>query len=156
MAGWRFRSTSWCRRYYKTGGGAVIPADLHLAGAGICSSLRRGLTGESLPVEKAATTRQPEHSNPLECDALCFMGTTVVSGTAQAMVIATGADTLFGQTGGVFVEQEKRAECLSAGDRPRQYAADSLYAGDGFGGVVINGYTKGDWWEAALFGFRSR
>ena len=31
--------------------------------------------------------------NPLECDTLCFMGTTVVSGTAQAIVTATGGNT---------------------------------------------------------------
>ncbi len=104
------------------------------------------LTGESLPVEKAATTRQPEHSNPLECDTLCFMGTTVVSGTAQAMVIATGADIRFGQLAGRVSGPGKREQCLSARDQPRQYAADSLYAGDGTGGAVIDdGFTERRW-----------
>ncbi|MBD4208164.1 hypothetical protein GUH47_19680, partial [Xanthomonas citri pv. citri] len=73
------------------------------------------LTGESLPVEKAATTRQPEHSNPLECDTLCFMGTTVVSGTAQAMVIATGANTWFGQLAGRVSEQESEPNAFQQG-----------------------------------------
>ncbi len=87
-------------------------------------------------MEKAATTRQPEHSNPLECDTLCFMGTTVVSGTAQAMVIATGANTWFGQLAGRVSEQESEPNAFQQGDQPRQYAADSLYAGDGSGGVA--------------------
>ncbi|MFO6485501.1 hypothetical protein ACLBR5_29600 [Escherichia coli] len=58
------------------------------------------LTGESLPVEKAATTGQPEHSSRWSVTPCVFMGTTVVSGTAQAMVIATGAQYLVWSTGG--------------------------------------------------------
>lgn len=83
----------------KLAAGDMIPADLRILQARDLFVAQASLTGESLPVEKAATTRQPEHSNPLECDTLCFMGTTVVSGTAQAMVIATGANTVW-STGG--------------------------------------------------------
>ncbi len=83
------------------------------------------------------------------------MGTTVVSGTAQAMVIATGAIPGLVNWRGVLVSR-KASRMPSAGDQPRQYAADSLYAGDGSVVLLINGYTKGDWWEAALFRFRSR
>ncbi len=89
----------------KLAAGDMIPADLRILQARDLFVAQASLTGESLPVEKAATTRQPEHSNPLECDTLCFMGTTVVSGTAQAMVIATGANTWFGQLAGRVSEQ---------------------------------------------------
>lgn len=67
------------------------------------------LTGESLPVEKVARSRDPQQSNPLECDTLCFMGTNVVSGSAQAMVFATGGNTWAGQLAGRVSEQEKSA-----------------------------------------------
>lgn len=119
----------------KLAAGDMIPADLRILQARDLFVAQASLTGESLPVEKAATTRQPEHSNPLECDTLCFMGTTVVSGTAQAMVIATGANTWFGQLAGRVSEQESEPNAFQQ-DQPRQYAADSLYAGDGSGGVA--------------------
>ncbi len=77
----------------KLAAGDMIPADLRILQARDLFVAQASLTGESLPVEKVATTRQPEHSNPLECDTLCFMGTTVVSSTAQAMMIATSANT---------------------------------------------------------------
>lgn len=80
----------------------MIPADLRIIQARDLFVAQASLTGESLPVEKVATTREPQQNNPLECDTLCFMGTNVVSGTAQAMVMATGADTWFGQLAGAF------------------------------------------------------
>lgn len=113
----------------------MIPADLRILQARDLFIAQASLTGESLPVEKAATTRQSEHCNPLECDTLCFMGTTVVSGTAQAMVIATGANTVW-STGGACQRAGKRAERLSTRDQPRQHIVDSLYAGDDAGGAA--------------------
>ena len=99
----------------KLAAGDMIPADLRILQARDLFVAQASLTGESLPVEKAATTRQPEHSNPLECDTLCFMGTTVVSGTAQAMVIATGANTWFGQLAGRVSEQESEPNAFQQG-----------------------------------------
>ena len=93
----------------------MIPADLRILQARDLFVAQASLTGESLPVEKAATTRQPEHSNPLECDTMCFMGTTVVSGTAQAMVIATGANTWFGNWRGVLVSRKASRMPFSKG-----------------------------------------
>ncbi|SUG79939.1 magnesium-transporting ATPase MgtA [Salmonella enterica subsp. enterica] len=78
----------------------MIPADLRIIQARDLFVAQASLTGESLPVEKVAATREPRQNNPLECDTLCFMGTNVVSGTAQAVVMATGADTWFGQLAG--------------------------------------------------------
>lgn len=56
----------------KLAAGDMIPADLRILQARDLFVAQASLTGESLPVEKAATTRQPEHSNPLECDTLCL------------------------------------------------------------------------------------
>ncbi|WP_171970663.1 hypothetical protein, partial [Escherichia coli] len=58
------------------------------------------LTGESVPAENAATTRQPQHSNPLQSDTLCLMGTIVVSAAAQAMAFTTGTKTALGPQAG--------------------------------------------------------
>lgn len=114
----------------KLAAGDMIPADLRVVQARDLFVARASLTGESLPVEKVATSRDPQQSNPLECDTLCFMGTNVVSGTAQAIVIATGANTVRA-TGGPCQRAGKRAECFPERDQPRQHAADPFYAGDG-------------------------
>lgn len=71
----------------------MIPADLRVLQARDLFIAQASLTGESLPVEKVAVSRQPLNSNPLECDTLCFMGTNVASGTAQALIIATDGNT---------------------------------------------------------------
>lgn len=71
----------------------MIPADLRILQARDLFVARASLTGESLPVEKVARSRDPLQQNPLECDTLCFMGTNVVSGSAQAIVFATGGRT---------------------------------------------------------------
>nr|VUD32828.1 magnesium-transporting ATPase MgtA [Raoultella sp. NCTC 9187] len=61
----------------------MIPADLRILQARDLFVAQASLTGESLPVEKVARSRDPLQSNPLECDTLCFMGTNVVSGTRR-------------------------------------------------------------------------
>ena len=76
----------------KLAAGDMIPADLRIIGRAICSWPRPRSPG--VPAgRKVARSRDPQQMNPLECDTLCFMGTTVVSGTAQAIVTATGGNT---------------------------------------------------------------
>ncbi len=116
--------------------GDMIPADLRILQARDLFVAQASLTGESLPVEKVARSRDPLQQNPLECDTLCFMGTNVVSGSAQAIVFATGGRTWFGQLAGRVSEQESEAERLSERHQPGQHAADPLYAGDGPGGAA--------------------
>ncbi|MFX8078966.1 magnesium-translocating P-type ATPase, partial [Acinetobacter baumannii] len=63
-------------------------------------------TGEAIPVEKydtlgsvaekSAASVASSEMNALDMPNVCFMGTNVVSGTATALVVATGARTYFG------------------------------------------------------------
>ena len=80
----------------KLSAGDMIPGDVRV----ICSKdlfVSQGtLTGESLPVEKF---HQPEGKalvSPTELKNICFMGTSVQSGTATAVVVATGPRTYLG------------------------------------------------------------
>ncbi|MGC1548430.1 MAG: magnesium-translocating P-type ATPase [Rhodanobacter sp.] len=84
--------------------GDMVPADMRLLTAKDLFISQAILTGESLPVEKLAPTvaQINEHDqkvstdNPLDLTTVCYMGTNVVSGTASAVVVATGARTYLG------------------------------------------------------------
>jgi Mg2+-importing ATPase len=79
--------------------GDMIPADVRLLTAKDLFVSQAMLTGESIPVEKypLPLTKTPGSSHPpLEQETACFMGTNVVSGTATAIVAATGDVTYFG------------------------------------------------------------
>ncbi|EKS7203881.1 magnesium-translocating P-type ATPase [Enterobacter asburiae] len=135
----------------KLAAGDMIPADLRIIQARDLFVAQASLTGESLPVEKVARSRDPQQMNPLECDTLCFMGTTVVSGTAQAIVTATGGDTWFGQLAGRVSEQESEPNAFQKGiGRVSMLLIRFMMVMTPIV-LLINGYTKGDWWEAALF-----
>ncbi len=81
--------------------GDMVPADLRLLGAKDLFISQAILTGESLPVEKVALTRAlsadvSSDTSPLDLPTICYMGTNVISGTATAVVLATGAQTYLG------------------------------------------------------------
>jgi Mg2+-importing ATPase len=63
--------------------GDLVPADARLLEARDLHVQESALTGESMPVEK-------------ECNAMVLLGTSVVSGTATALVLLTGPKTAFG------------------------------------------------------------
>ncbi len=77
--------------------GDMIPADVRLLTARDLFVSQSSLTGESLPVEKSETLLVDTSTPPaLERTNLCFLGTSVQSGTATAVVVRTGGATLFG------------------------------------------------------------
>ncbi|STT83519.1 magnesium-transporting ATPase MgtA [Klebsiella pneumoniae] len=136
--------------------GDMIPADLRILQARDLFVAQASLTGESLPVEKVARSRDPLQQNPLqqnplECDTLCFMGTNVVSGSAQAIVFATGGRTWFGQLAGRVSEQESEPNAFQKGISRVSMLLIRFMLVMAPVVLLINGYTKGDWWEAALF-----
>ncbi|MGH8278242.1 MAG: cation-transporting P-type ATPase, partial [Gammaproteobacteria bacterium] len=85
--------------------GDMIPADVRLLSAKDLFINQSALTGESLPVEKFASVIEHGGNNALELNNLCFMGTNVVSGTAIALVVTTGAQTYFGSLADTLVSE---------------------------------------------------
>jgi Mg2+-importing ATPase len=75
--------------------GDLVPADSHMIWSRNFHLQEAALTGESMPVEKSPVeTASPESS--IQSSNMIFLGTSVVSGMATAVVITTGRATAFG------------------------------------------------------------
>ncbi|MFJ6129081.1 magnesium-translocating P-type ATPase [Streptomyces griseoviridis] len=83
----------------RLGPGDLVPADIRLLRSRGLTVHQAALTGESAPVPKAAAD-VPDGSRGSEAGAfgqahLCFQGSGVATGSATAVVVATGARTRF-------------------------------------------------------------
>lgn len=76
--------------------GDLVPADIRLLQVTGLESDEAILTGESAPVEKTTGT-VPENAPLAELTGCALMGTVVHAGSAQGVVVATGARTEFGK-----------------------------------------------------------
>ena len=76
--------------------GDRVPADAHLLEARDLHVQQAALTGESMPAEKDAEDLEVAPRQPADARNVVFLGTSVVSGTATALVVATGPATAFG------------------------------------------------------------
>ena len=140
--------------------GDMIPADIRLIESRDLFISQAVLTGEALPVEKydtlgdvtqkSASSTAADQSNLLDLPNICFMGTNVVSGTARAVVVATGPRTYFGSLAKAIVGSRTQ----TAFDRGVNSVSWLLIR---FMLVMVpivfflNGFSKGDWGDAFLF-----
>jgi Mg2+-importing ATPase len=148
--------------------GDMVPADVRLLASKDLFVSQSILTGESLPVEKREIEdrgsriedRAPldprssildPRSSIFDRPTVCFMGTNVVSGTARAVVVATGSDTYFGTLAKHLVGHRAPTsfDCGVSGVswlliRFMLVMVPLIF--------FINGFTKGDWGDAFFFG----
>jgi len=80
----------------KLAAGDLVPADAELLQSRDLHVQQAALTGESLPVEKSAVAVQSSEADTDADSHRVFLGTSVVSGTATALVTTTGKKTVFG------------------------------------------------------------
>ncbi len=76
--------------------GDLVPADARLVESRDLSVQQSMLTGESLPADKHVISGEGSTAKGADAADGVFLGTSVVSGTATAVVTATGPSTLFG------------------------------------------------------------
>jgi Mg2+-importing ATPase len=76
--------------------GDLVPADSRLIESRDLSVQQSMLTGESLPADKHASAAESSTDTSPNAPHLVFLGTSVASGTATALVLTTGPRTLFG------------------------------------------------------------
>ncbi len=76
--------------------GDLVPADARLIETNALHVQQAALTGESMPVEKRAHELATTPSNAADAENQVLLGTSVVSGTATALIVVTGRATAFG------------------------------------------------------------
>ena len=130
--------------------GDMIPADVRIVETKDLFVSQSSLTGESEPMEKWTAAQPQTGGNPLECNNLAFMGSTVVSGSALALVIAVGKDTLFGALARRVAETRVRTN-FEKGVNAVSWVLIRFMVGMVPVVLFLNGFTKGDWVQAALF-----
>lgn len=131
--------------------GDMVPADLRIFGAKDLFVSQSALTGESLPVEKFAQQSDASVSNPLELENLCFMGSTVISGSAISMVISTANQTYFGALAERVTAADHEPTQFQSGVNKVSWLLIRFMSIMTPLVLLLNGFTKGDWVEAALF-----
>ena len=134
----------------KLSAGDMIPADVRLIAARDLFISQGALTGESLPVEKLGSCEAKAGASPLEMANLCFLGTSVESGAATAVILATGSQTYFGSMAGSMMG----APVLTSFDKGVKGFTWLMIS---FMMIMvplvflINGFTKHNWHEAFFF-----
>jgi Mg2+-importing ATPase len=130
--------------------GDMIPADCRVLSARDLFVAQAAMTGESVPVEKFAA-RDEARTGPLEKRNLLFMGTDVVSGSAVALVLATGPRTYFGTLAATVVATDPAPNAFQAGVNSVSWLLIRFAAVMVPLVLLVNGLTKGDWLQASLF-----
>jgi Mg2+-importing ATPase len=112
------------------------------------------LTGESLPVEKFSHPQTDRASSPAELKNTCFMGTSVESGSAIAVVIVSGPRTYLGSMAHSITGERIQTSFDQGLNRftwlMMQFMAVMVPLV-----FVINGFTKHDWKGAFFFALAS-
>ena len=85
--------------------GDMVPGDVRIVQAKDLFVIQSALTGESFPVEKHDLENNASASGPVDLASLAFLGTSVESGSACAVVVATGRDTYLGGMAEAIAEQ---------------------------------------------------
>ena len=138
--------------------GDMIPADCRVLDAKDLFVNETALTGESEPVEKTAGvvharrradgTRYPLSLS--ECTNLLFAGTTVQSGSATVVVVATGNKSYVG-TMSELLQQPSGETSFDEGLKSVSKVLVSFMLIMCPIVFFANGFLKGDWFDALLF-----
>ncbi len=134
--------------------GDLVPADLRVLRSKDLFINQAVLTGESEPVEKYAQLKEEKRLSEkltlLDLENICFMGTSVVSGSGVGVVIATGENTYLGS----MAESLVGHRVVTSFERGVNEVSKLLIK---FIVIIfplvffINGLTKGSWFDALLF-----
>lgn len=130
--------------------GTIIPGDVRLLTSKDLFINQAMLTGESLPAEKHVIDSSLNEKNIIEFCNLCFLGTSVESGVATAIVLSTGRNTYIGSIASDintsahvsdFTKELKQFVLLTL--KFMLFMVPTVF--------LLNGIFKGNYFEAFLF-----
>jgi Mg2+-importing ATPase len=130
--------------------GDMIPGDVRLLSCKDLFVSQGSLTGESLPVEKIHDVESKAVISPTELKNICFMGTSVQSGTATAVVVTTGVQTYFGSMAR-SITGERVQTSFDLGLNRFTWLMIRIMTVMVPLVFLINGFTKHDWKGAFFF-----
>jgi P-type Mg2+ transporter len=131
--------------------GDMVPADVRLLSSKELFVNESSLSGEPFPVEKNERDSFKEHGiNPLEMPNLCFMGTDVSNGSATAIVLKTNDNTFLGSLSANIIEPRPQTS-FDIGINKVTWLLIQFILVMVPCIFLINGFTKGDWFQAFLF-----
>jgi Mg2+-importing ATPase len=134
----------------KLSAGDMIPADLRIISSKDLFIIQASLTGESLPIEKFDARESRENISPLDFSNVCFLGTSVESGTALAVTVTTGKHTYFGKMAGSVAGQQVETS-FDKGIKHFTWLMIRFMVVMVPLVFLVNGITKGNWGEAFFF-----
>ena len=129
--------------------GDMLPADVRILTAKDLFVSQSALTGESEPVEKLA---EPAAGREALTDLrdLAFLGSSVISGSALALVIAVGDGTMLGALARTLQEKPPKTT-FERGVNAVSWVLIRFMLAMVPVVLFVNGFTKGDWMQAVLF-----
>ncbi len=130
--------------------GDMIPGDVRVLTAKDLFVSQGTLTGESYPVEKFHDPDPKASNSPIDLKNICFMGTSVESGTATAVVVVTVVNTYLGTMAGSITE-EAPPTSFDRGLSRFTWLMIQFMAVMVPLVFLINGFTKHDWKSAFFF-----
>ena len=130
--------------------GDMIPGDVRLLSCKDLFVTQSSLTGEAFPVEKFDAPEPGKTNAPLELRNICFLGTSVESGTAQGVVVTTGRQTYLGSMASSIVGESTQTS-FDRGISQFTWLMIRFMVVMVPVVFLINGFMKEDWKDAFFF-----
>ncbi len=133
--------------------GDMIPADMRIIETKDLFVSQSSLTGESDAIEKVPMTigKKYRTGSVVELDNICYMGSTVTSGSATGIVFETGNNTYLG-TIAKGIAGHRAVTAFDKGITKVSLLLIRYMLIMVPFVFLVNGITKGDWMEAFIFG----
>ncbi|MCD7710190.1 MAG: magnesium-translocating P-type ATPase, partial [Porphyromonadaceae bacterium] len=132
--------------------GDMIPADMRIIDTKDLFVSQSTLTGESDSIEKLPTSKGKKYhtGSVVELDNVCYMGSTVVSGSAIGIVFETGNNTYLG-TIAKSIAGHRAATAFDKGITKVSLLLIRFMLVMVPIVFLVNGITKGNWFDAFIF-----
>ncbi len=134
--------------------GDMVPGDVRIISAKDLFVIQGSLTGESYSVEQFAIEHPKADGAPAasatNLTSIAFLGTSVESGSATAVVVATGKDTYLGGMAEA-IQEEPNPTAFDRGISQFTWLMLRFMLVMVPLVFIINGFTKGNWVQAFFF-----